>query len=119
MWLPECSLPALISTPITRRSPAHQISGNCAKDDRVLRIVGHDRAFLLAVQRLDRGVDVQNPRRIEQRRRALAQVPIEPGHPSGSAIAASARRSASPLITLFIPSRAGLTPSHRIEVTCE
>jgi hypothetical protein len=30
-----------------------------------------------------------------------------------------ARRSASSLITLFIPSSPGLTPSQRIVVTCE
>jgi hypothetical protein len=39
--------------------------------------------------------------------------------PASSGIANSARRSASSLITLFMPSSPGLTPSQRIVVTCE
>ena len=39
--------------------------------------------------------------------------------PASSGIANSARRKASSLITLFIPSSPGLTPSQRIVVTCE
>ena len=50
------------------------------RSSRLLRVVRHHRAFLLAVQRLDRRVDVQNPRHIEQGRGALAQVAIEPAH---------------------------------------
>jgi hypothetical protein len=35
------------------------------REARFLRVVGHYRTFLLAIERLDRGVDVENPRRVE------------------------------------------------------
>jgi hypothetical protein len=66
--------------------PGHQVGVvTVRRTTWFVRVVRHHRAFLLAVQRLDRGVDVKNPRRIEQRRRTLAQVRIEPGYPFGFA----------------------------------
>ena len=45
---------------------------------RLSRVVGNDSAFLMAVQRLDRGVSIENPRHIEQPSHALGQVGIQP-----------------------------------------
>ncbi len=46
----------------------------------LLRVVTHHRAFLLAVQALHRRIQIQNPRRGQQRLRRFRQVPVEPGH---------------------------------------
>ena len=44
---------------------------------RFVRVVRHDRAFLLAVQRFDRGVDVEYPGGVEQGGGAVLEVPVE------------------------------------------
>ena len=50
------------------------------RTSRLLRVVGHHGPFLLAIQGLDGGVDVEDPGGVEQGRDAVAQVPIQPGH---------------------------------------
>ena len=64
--------------------PGHQVGVVAVRRAaRFVQVVRHDGAFLLAIQRLDRCVDVQNPGHIEQRRRTLVQVGVEPGNPFG------------------------------------
>jgi hypothetical protein len=68
--------------PHHQAQPGHQVGVVTVRGPaRLLRVVRHHRPFLLAVQRLDRRVDVQNPGHIEQGRGALAQVAVEPAHP--------------------------------------
>jgi len=45
---------------------------------RLLRVVAHHRALLLAIQRLDRAVDVQDPRLAQQRRGAIVEMRLQP-----------------------------------------
>jgi hypothetical protein len=47
---------------------------------RLLRVGAHDGPFLLAIQARHRGIQIQHPRRGQQRLRRLRQGPIEPGH---------------------------------------
>ena len=49
------------------------------RPSRLLRVVGDHRTFLLAVQRLDGGVGVENPGRIQQRRHAVGKMGVQPG----------------------------------------
>ncbi len=83
---------------------------------RFVWVVRHDGAFLLAIQRIDRGVDVQNPWHIEQRRRTLAQVGVEPGNPFG--LGDRQQRPAKRILTddLVHPQQTGIdsiTPNRR------
>ena len=50
---------------------------------RLPRVVGDDRPFLFAIERLDGGIDVENPRGIEQRHHTLTQVAVQPGNAFG------------------------------------
>src|SRR5690348_2708351 len=83
---------------------------------RFARIVANYRAFLMAVERFDRGIDIENPRLVEQRPDAIIEMPLH-CMPAPSSIFASARRSASSLTTLLMPSSGGLTASQRNAVT--
>ena len=67
--------------------------------DQVCADVADLRAFLMAVERLDRGVGVGHPRLAEQRCRAIVEMVL--------------RRTASSLNTLRIPSNGGFTGSPR------
>jgi hypothetical protein len=50
---------------------------------RFVRIVADHRALLMAVERLDRGIDIKNPRLVEQRPHAIIQMPLQPLHAGG------------------------------------
>jgi hypothetical protein len=85
---------------------------------RFARIVADHRALLMAVERLDRGIDIENPRLGEQRPDAIIEMRLHHCTPAVSSIFASACRSASSLTTLLMPSSVGLTASQRNAVTC-
>jgi hypothetical protein len=50
------------------------------RSPRLLRVVAHDRPFLLAVPPLHRHIQIQNPGRGQHRLGRLRQGPLEPGH---------------------------------------
>ena len=50
---------------------------------RFARIVADHRAFLMAVERLDRGIDIENPRLVEQRPDAIIEMRLQPLHAGG------------------------------------
>lgn len=54
-----------------------------ARTPRLLGIVAEDRPFLMTVKRLDRRIDVENPRLGQQRLHAILKVSAQPDGPSG------------------------------------
>ena len=83
---------------------------------RLVRVIADHRSFLVAEQRLDRGIHVQNPRNPQQRQGRLVEMAAQPDLRVVSGIFFKARRTASSLTTRSIPSRLGLTPSPRTAV---
>src|SRR5215831_15080988 len=47
---------------------------------RFARIVANYRAFLMAAERFDRGIDIENPRLVEQWPNAIIEMPLQPLH---------------------------------------
>ena len=47
---------------------------------RFARIVANYRALLMAIERFDRGIDIENPRFVEQRPHAIIEMPLQPLH---------------------------------------
>src|SRR5437899_12710118 len=80
---------------------------------RLLRVVADHRSFLMAVERFHRRVDIKNPGLAQQRPRAIVELLLQPGPPGFRRALLSARRTASSLTTLVIPSSGGLTGSQR------
>src|SRR4051794_40123690 len=80
---------------------------------RFLRVVADYRTFLMAVERFHRRVDIKNPGFAQQRPSAIVELFLQPGSPGLASILRSARRTASSLTTLVIPSSGGLTGSQR------
>jgi hypothetical protein len=64
---------------------------------------------------LDRGIDIENPRLVEQRPHAIIEMRLQPLPATVSPIFATARRNASYyyLTTLLMPSSGGLTAAQR------
>ena len=75
------------------------------------RIVADHGTLLAAVKRLDRRVDVENPRLGQQRPHRLVEVAGEPARPASASILSSPRRTASSLTTLVMPNSGGSTVS--------
>ena len=48
-----------------------------------MRIVPDHRTFLMAIERLDRGIDIENPRLVEQRPDAIIEMRLQPLHARG------------------------------------
>jgi hypothetical protein len=64
--------------------PRHEVGVIAVRGaPRLLRVVRDHSTFLLAIKWLDRGVDVENPRRIKQQRHTFLQVPVQPGDACG------------------------------------
>src|SRR3954467_5378615 len=53
------------------------------RSTRLARVVAQDGAFLRAVQRLDRRVDIENPRLLQQWRHAVIKMSLQPIHARG------------------------------------
>ena len=82
----------------------------------LVRIVAKFGTLLLPIQRLDRGVDVQYPRLVQERRNRVVKMALQPGQPGASSILPRLRRTASSLSTLRMPSSGGFTGSQRSAV---
>ena len=82
------------------------------------RIVADHGTLLAAVKRLDRRIDVENPRLGQQRPHRLVEVAGEPARPASASILSSPRRTASSLTTLVMPNSGGSTVSPRSSVMC-
>ncbi len=79
-------------------------------------VTHHHRAFLAAIQRLDRAIDVQHPRLYAPAaagRNSRDASAATLGPPSSRRSSPSPRRTASSLTTFFMPSSRGFTASHR------
>ena len=100
--------------------PAHQIGVvTMRRPHRLFGVVRHHRPILLAIQRLDRRIDVQYPRHIQQERHTVAQMTIEQMH---ARVFGNCQQDPAQCILadhLAHPQQTGLTPSQRIVVTCE
>src|SRR3974390_2761974 len=53
------------------------------RPSRFARVVADYRAFLMAVERLDRGVGIKNPRLVEQRSYTIIKMRLQPLYPGG------------------------------------
>src|SRR5690242_19944178 len=93
---------------------------------RFARIVANYRAFLMAVERFDRGIDIENPRLVEQWPDAVIEMPLQP-LPARGFVDLRQRppqRSASSLTTLLWHrraagcSRAGTRASRSVSRHC-